>query len=342
MEATMEATPPDREGSTMQMPRLEALQHEENPDILENAVISGVDFINRLGTLLDGLGNTAAHWRATIAKLIDRPTPRTVVGIVGNTGAGKSSIINAVLDEERYVLDFSSLSSSVTNPPCRLLPTNCLRACTAAPTEVAWNFSEDPDEIYRAEIEFISHEGWSAELKTLVGDLQDGSSSGKLSGDSEEAIAYAKIRAVYPNLDKTQIPDEGEELADYEYVRKVLGTKIKIRSRTAADLSAKLRKYVDSKEKKRGRPAKNRQLEGGDGSGRDANEGDEPDFEYWPLIKVVRIFTKAEVLELGTVLVDLVGYTWPFTEIFANMRRAWCRRFQRGPKCCRTKLHEGV
>lgn len=26
---------------------------------------------------------------------------RTVIGVVGNTGAGKSSVINAMLDEER-------------------------------------------------------------------------------------------------------------------------------------------------------------------------------------------------------------------------------------------------
>ena len=46
---------------------------------------------------------------------------RTIIGVVGNTGAGKSSVINAMLDEER------------------LVPTNCMRACTAVVTEISYN-----------------------------------------------------------------------------------------------------------------------------------------------------------------------------------------------------------
>ena len=47
---------------------------------------------------------------------------KTVIGVVGNTGAGKSSVINAMLDEER------------------LVPTNCMRACTAVVTEISYNY----------------------------------------------------------------------------------------------------------------------------------------------------------------------------------------------------------
>ena len=46
---------------------------------------------------------------------------KTVIGVVGNTGAGKSSVINAMLDEKR------------------LVPTNCMRACTAVVTEISYN-----------------------------------------------------------------------------------------------------------------------------------------------------------------------------------------------------------
>ena len=46
---------------------------------------------------------------------------KTVIGVVGNTGAGKSSVINAMLDEER------------------LVPTNCMRACTAVVTSISFN-----------------------------------------------------------------------------------------------------------------------------------------------------------------------------------------------------------
>jgi hypothetical protein len=46
----------------------------------------------------------AAVWTEAIEKLIPHAQrKRTIVGVVGNTGAGKSSVINAMLDEERLV-----------------------------------------------------------------------------------------------------------------------------------------------------------------------------------------------------------------------------------------------
>lgn len=78
--------------------------------------------------------------------------PRTIIGVVGNTGAGKSSVINALLDEER------------------LVPTNCMRACTAVVTELSYNYEQQP---YRAQIEFVKPEEWRKELETLFHDLLD-------------------------------------------------------------------------------------------------------------------------------------------------------------------------
>jgi len=78
----------------------------------------------------------------------------TIIGVVGNTGAGKSSIINAMLDEER------------------LVPTNCMRACTAVVTEISYNFSTDPDAKYRSEIEFIKPSDWEKDLKTSLSEVR--------------------------------------------------------------------------------------------------------------------------------------------------------------------------
>lgn len=104
---------------------------------------------------------------------------RTVIGVVGATGAGKSSVINAMLDEER------------------LLPTNCMRACTAVVTEISYNIK---NELYRAEIEFISQDEWRKELAVLYQELLDASGNiardAAMNEDSEAGIAYAKLKAV--------------------------------------------------------------------------------------------------------------------------------------------------
>ena len=46
----------------------------------------------------------------------------------------------------------------------RVVPTNCMRACTAVVTEISYNYEEEP---YRAQIEVISLADWEMELKVL-------------------------------------------------------------------------------------------------------------------------------------------------------------------------------
>lgn len=72
-------------------------------------------------------------------------------------------MINALLDEER------------------LVPTNCMRACTAVITEISYNTDTMP---YRAEIEFIDPEDWRRELKILFQELLD--SNGAVSRESSK------------------------------------------------------------------------------------------------------------------------------------------------------------
>jgi len=89
-------------------------------------------------------------------------------------------VINAMLEEER------------------LVPTNCMRACTAVVTEISWNSSENPNSRYRADIEFIKASDWERDLKLSFSELLD--ANGDVSRDytneeSEAGIAYAKIKA---------------------------------------------------------------------------------------------------------------------------------------------------
>jgi len=75
---------------------------------------------------------------------------KTVIGMVGLTGAGKSSAANALLDEER------------------LVPTSCMRACTAVITEISYNQGA---ESYRAEIDFVDAEDWRYEVQILFDEI---------------------------------------------------------------------------------------------------------------------------------------------------------------------------
>ncbi|KUI65367.1 Nuclear GTPase SLIP-GC [Cytospora mali] len=200
---------------------------------------------------------------------------RTVVAVAGSTGAGKSSLVNAVLDEET------------------LLTTSGFRACTAVITEISYNELDDPQQAYRAEVEFISQDDWASELKLLFNDLVEDKqlASAHIDAKTEAGIAYAKIRAVYPDLTPEMlVKSKPEQLANRDTVLNALGKTREIACTNPRDLHKTLQVYLDSKDKA---------TKGGSRSSQD--------MALWPLIKVVRVYCKAEALSTGLVLVDLPG-----------------------------------
>lgn len=194
---------------------------------------------------------------------------------MGNTGAGKSSVINALLEEER------------------LVPTNCMRACTAVVTEISYNYEQAP---YRSEIEFITIPDWRKELETMFSDLLD--SEGKVSRecsneDTEAGIAYAKIKAVYPQKTKEDIAKSTIDSMLRE-VSHILGSSKKIEESDSLRFYKRLQHFVESKEKTTGEKTKDKKKE-------------RKEMEFWPLIRVVRLYVKSPPLSTGAVIVDLPG-----------------------------------
>ncbi|PCG92705.1 Hypothetical protein PENO1_087350 [Penicillium occitanis (nom. inval.)] len=258
---------------------LQTLFTDCTPELLEAGVEHGVNLLERLKEPLRRVvpDLDAAEWLKNIENLQKQAQqPKTIVGVVGNTGAGKSSVINAMLDEER------------------LVPTNCMRACTAVVTEISYNYEEIP---YRAEIEFVTEKDWEKELQVLFSDLLD--SNGNVSReasnqDSEAGVAYAKIKAVYPKYTHEMLSrTTAEKLLKHPAVQKVLGGKKNIADSNPAAFYKHLQSYVDSKEKSTG--VENKQAK------------PSMEMEYWPLIKVVRIYVKSAALSTGAVIVDLPG-----------------------------------
>ncbi|KAK1718059.1 uncharacterized protein BDZ83DRAFT_678810 [Colletotrichum acutatum] len=221
--------------------------------------------------LQPALRNAATHWIDQISDLRDqvKRSHQTVIGVLGNTGDGKSSTINALLDEES------------------LLPTNCMRACTAVATEISYNHDKDEENPYRAEVEFISREEWATEVNILLMEFLAGETTERndLDPESDAAKALAKVQAVYPSLSLEDLAGStSAQLATHPSVDHLIGTTMTMKSDNAQDIREQLEPYVDS------------------------NDKDDETAAYWPLVKVVRIFTKAKVLANGITIVDLPGH----------------------------------
>uniref|UniRef100_A0A8C1Y1F3 Dynamin N-terminal domain-containing protein n=1 Tax=Cyprinus carpio TaxID=7962 RepID=A0A8C1Y1F3_CYPCA len=116
---------------------------------------------------------------------IDKDNRRkATIGIFGQSGHGKSSLINAILGEED------------------LLPPGSLGACTAVVTQVEANLD---DSNYTAEIELYSKEEWDRMLQTLFRVLSDDSED---RDDEMFESAKEKITAVYgQDADKKKIEE---------------------------------------------------------------------------------------------------------------------------------------
>lgn len=260
---------------------------QTNPETLEAGVERSVEILESLKHMLSQYKSNqeVQTWIYAVDKLIPQAArKRTVVGVVGNTGAGKSSVINALLDEER------------------LVPTNCMRACTAVVTEMSWNDSEDPFSKYRGEIDFISRDDWEKELQVLMKEFisENGTVSKEASNqDTDAGIAWAKFHAVYPKITKESLEKYSiHNLMSEKDVLDVLGTTKKIRTAQPGSFYKELQRYVDSKEKVTKDKNKDKDKE---------KQKKSFQMEYWPLIKVVKIYTKSLALSTGAVIVDLPG-----------------------------------
>ncbi|GKT88761.1 tat pathway signal sequence [Colletotrichum tofieldiae] len=162
-----------------------------------------------------------------------------------------------------------------------------MRACTAVATELSYNHDDDEENPYRAEVDFISRDEWVREVSNLLKDLvtDEDITTENMDPSSDASRALAKIRAVYPSLEmEVLVAATSAELADHPNVRQILGTTKTMKAPTAFDIREQVEPYVDSKDK------------------------DDDTTAHWPLVKVVRIFTKAEVLSNGVTIVDLPGH----------------------------------
>ncbi|EJD49690.1 hypothetical protein AURDEDRAFT_182821 [Auricularia subglabra TFB-10046 SS5] len=172
-------------------PQVDPMRATEAPPPLETIV-------NALNGVIDQLAPVASHaqldhWRTSLKTVQEEAatTPEVVIGFVGVTGAGKSTLINALLGDI-------------------IVPTSGAKSCTATPIKISYHASER----VRATIEFVSQESWLEEIGFCISALVDASKQVKKVDDDRKLIeklvddgkeGWDRIRVVYPTLTPSEL-----------------------------------------------------------------------------------------------------------------------------------------
>ncbi|KAL4009507.1 hypothetical protein ACER0C_003359 [Sarotherodon galilaeus] len=147
---------------------------------------------------------------------------RELVGVFGRTGAGKSSLINAIINE------------------MNLLPTGPTSACTTVMIKVEANTRSSK---YEAEIEFIKKEEWDDELWSLK-KLKE--------ADDDYQSLDEKLSALYGEERKDKSPETLMEPKYFKNIPEFLKSKKKsLECDTAQELSQRLCIYTKPEDGKR-------------------------------------------------------------------------------------------
>lgn len=180
-----------------------------------------------------------------------------------------------------------------------------MRASTSVPTEVwiaiplviidkadhtsqiLWNESEKLEETHMAHIEFLSMDDWMKEVnECLITIEEDLEAAHKIT--IETSASYAKLCLVYPSIDVLEL-DKHERLAILKAIdlSPYLGKTQIITERRVTEFRKRVSKFIDAS---------------------NLSEAEEQPTCMSPLIRVVRVYLKAKILNAGLVFVDLPGF----------------------------------
>ncbi|KAJ7667949.1 hypothetical protein DFH06DRAFT_1280748 [Mycena polygramma] len=282
MEDRAPVTPVPTNATTDYVAYKSAAEIEYTP---EKALEQGLKMINKVAKSIEALQlgpRRQEVWLRDTTSLRAQGVPSTLIAVCGATGAGKSSILNAILDDN-------------------VVPTSGMRACTAVVTEIAYHKKKTID----ADVSFLSESEWKAELQILLQDLVEEDGSLKRSTDlkSDAGVAFMKVHSVYPSIsaDKLVTMTADEIIAKDQKIFRILGATKKIVARDSKAFAVEIAKYIDSKDQRRGKDKKDKDKK------KEKKDKDANTPALWPLIRKVNVRCSAAALATGAILVDLPG-----------------------------------
>ncbi|XP_032121235.1 nuclear GTPase SLIP-GC [Sapajus apella] len=218
----------------------------------------------------DSVPNGVKYLINRLLALIEKPTVDPIyIGLFGSTGAGKSSLINAIIQQAMF------------------LPVSGESICTSCVVQVSSGCCVQ----YEAKIHLLSDQEWREELKNLTKLLHrmeelGGEETDAWNRDEAAEEATWKLQMIYGN---------GAESKNYEELLKAKPKGkiptcriITLKAEEAEELSIKLDPYIRMQR-------------------RDWDE-EAAEMHIWPLIKHVEVtLPKSDLIPEGVVLVDIPG-----------------------------------
>jgi len=232
----------------------------------------------------------------------ERKNVEVMVGVQGQTGAGKSSLLNVLLGYRN------------------ILPPSNMEAATATVCKVAYNYNDDPQQKFRAEVVFHTRHEITKELETFIQRIkernkdlnnEDIDDDADKEEERERRIELAnediregarKIKAVW-GYTQVQLEALVDTLSpafflnqEHPALATISGGKKCIRSAHERSFAKEIKPYLDSTTVKIPRATSTAD-----------QTPDEVEMAMWPLVKQVNLYLKSDNLKGGIVLVDLPG-----------------------------------